>query len=78
MLRRPRLVAPETLHHIIVFYLLQISAGLFGRTADIHDFHHRTLFYFNKLDENQACNNRRNYYIIIQFFRLISVRVEEI
>jgi hypothetical protein len=29
MLRKPRLVAPESLHHIIVLYLLQISAGLF-------------------------------------------------
>ena len=41
------------------------TTGLFGGIGDIHDFHQRTLFYFNRLDKNQAYNNRRNYHIII-------------
>ncbi len=56
---------PGSLHHIIVFYQLQISDGFFGGTADIHDFHQGTTFYSKRLGKNRACNNRRNYHIII-------------
>jgi hypothetical protein len=34
------------------------NTGLFGGIADIHAFHQRTPFYFNRLAKNQACNNR--------------------
>jgi len=33
--------------------------------GDIHDFHHRKPFYFNRLDKTHASNDRRNYHIII-------------
>jgi hypothetical protein len=33
------------------------TIGLFG-IAEIHDFHEGTAFYFNRLDKNQACNDR--------------------
>jgi hypothetical protein len=36
-----------------------------GGIADIYGFHQGTPFYFNGLDENQACNNRQKYLIII-------------
>jgi len=36
-----------------------------GGTADIRDFNGETLFDFERLDNSQAFNTRRNYYIII-------------
>src|SRR4030042_2072359 len=33
------------------------TIALFG-IADIHDFHHRIPFYFNRLNKNQACHDR--------------------
>jgi len=33
--------------------------------GDIHDFHHRNPLNVNKLVQNKALNNRRNYHIII-------------
>jgi hypothetical protein len=39
--------------------------ALFGGIAEIHGFHQGTPFYFNGLGENQACNNRQNYLIMI-------------
>ena len=32
---------------------------------DIHDLNGGILFDFNRLGNNQACNDRQNYYIII-------------
>ena len=34
------------------------NTGLFGGITDIHAFHQGTPFYFNRLGENQASNDR--------------------
>jgi len=55
-----RLDSPGSQPHINI-----LTARLFGGIVDIHGFRHRIPFYFNRLSKNQACNNRRNYLIII-------------
>ena len=45
--------------------VLSLAKEMAQGIVDIHDFNHQNPFDFNRLGKNQACNDRRNYHIII-------------
>ena len=45
-----------------------------SRRCGIHALNYGIPLYFDRLDKKKACNNRQNYYIVILFLGLLSVR----